>query len=96
MSVDLKFIRRDPDASSDEGPDDPGELFVVVAEWANQGPIVMETEGPLTSYEAARARADYMGANPKMLRVCIARLVYETGNALILHDLKRMQKGGAA
>ena len=37
-----------------EGPDD---LYAIVAEWQNQGPILMETEGPWTSHEAARDRA---------------------------------------
>lgn len=88
----LKFAPRVGDSSEQEGPEDPGDLFVVVGEWANQGPIVMETEGPWTTYEAAQDRAERMSQKGTLLRVCIARLVYESGNSLVLHDLKRMQK----
>ena len=69
----------------------PEDLFAVVAEWSNQGPILMETEGPYTSYEAAQERVQRMLTDRTFLRVCIVRLVYESGNALILHDMKRMQ-----
>lgn len=79
-------------ARDQEGIEDAGELFVVVAEWADQGPIVMETEGAWTSRDEAMKRAEKLMGTRTYLRVCIARLVYESGNALVLHDLKRMQR----
>lgn len=68
--------------------EDIEEIFVVVAEFHNQAPIIMETEGEHTSREAAYERIQKL----KPLRACIARLTYETGNGLLIHDLKRMQK----
>lgn len=70
-----------------EGPED---LFAVVAEWADQGPILMETEGGDSSYAAAEERLHKIRAQRGFLRACIVRLVYERGNALVLHDMKRM------
>lgn len=92
MSLSMKFAPRDGNAQAQEGDDDPGELFAVVAEFSNQGPILMETEGPHSSYERAMERVEKLAANRTFLRACIVRLVYETGNSLVLHDMKRMQK----
>lgn len=90
--MSLKFAPRDGNAQAQEGSDDPGELFAVVAEFSNQGPILMETEGPFSSYERAMERVENLAGNRSCLRACVVRLVYEAGNSLVLHDMKRMQK----
>lgn len=68
--------------------DDEG-VFVVVAEFRHQAPIVMEAEGEHSGRDAAFERASRV---PGALRTCVARLTYEGGNALLLHDIKRLQK----
>ena len=72
-----------------EGPDN---LYAVVAEWSNQGPILMETEGFGSSYDAAQDRARGLRGQSGFLRAAVVRLVYSTGNALVLHDMSRLQK----
>lgn len=84
--------RAHAESEIEDDPRDPGGLFAVVAEWSNQAPILMETEGFMTSIDAARDRAAKMAARKDMLRVCIVRLTYKSGNELALHDMKRMQK----
>lgn len=70
---------------------DRNGCFVAVIETSGQGPIVMETEGEDSSYEAAEARiARVFGGKP--LRHCICRLVPVAGNELLPLDLQRMQK----
>lgn len=71
--------------------DDRG-AFVLVAEWAGQGPIVIETEGPFSSRRAAYARARKMEGTHRFTRWCVARLTYEGGNPLALADLERLQQ----
>ena len=72
--------------------EDVTEVFAVVAEWKNQGPILMETEGPQSSYAKARERSDMIGRQSHILRTAIVRLEYVDGNELLIHDLKRMQE----
>lgn len=72
--------------------EDVTEIFAVVAEWKHQGPILMETEGDLTGRNSVREQMDKIAAQPGCLRVCVVRLEYHAGNALLLHDMKRMQK----
>lgn len=67
-------------------------VFAVVAEWANQGPLLMETEGVFSSYEAAMERCQGLSGRPGILRVAVVRLTLENGNELLLHDMERMQK----
>lgn len=64
-------------------------VFVVVGEGRNQAPIVMETEGEDSSYDAAGARRDN---SSWMHRACICRLVPVAGNELLLKDMERLQK----
>lgn len=92
MSLSMRYAPRDGAAQDQEGMEDPGDLFAVVAEFSNQGPILMETEGPFTSYERAMERIENIAGNRAFLRACVVRLVYEAGNSLVLHDMKRMQK----
>lgn len=70
---------------------DRGGCFVAVIESANQGPIVLETEGEDTSFDAARKRAE-RALGGSSLRWCICRLVPVMGNELLPLDLQRMQK----
>ena len=72
---------------------DFGEVFAVAVEFRDQCPIIMETEGPATSHEAAVERMRGYLARPDCLRACVVRIEYgDFGNALLIHDLKRMQK----
>lgn len=70
---------------------DRNGVFVAVIEAAGQGPIVLESEGEHTSYDAAEARARkaFGGSG---LRWCVCRLVPVAGNELLPLDLQRMQK----
>ena len=70
-------------------PYDDDGVFVIVAEWRDQGPIVMETEGPQSSREEACTR---MAKMPHITRACICSLVPVRGNELLILDMKRMQK----
>lgn len=63
--------------------------YVVVAEWANQAPIVMETEGDNSSLEAAQKRVEGM---KHITRYSICRLVPVRGTNLVVKDLERLQK----
>lgn len=72
--------------------EDITEIFAVVAEFKNQAPILMEMEGEQTSLQSARDRASDLSKSSNVLRTCVVRLEYESGNALLLHDLKRIQK----
>lgn len=72
--------------------DEPLGAYVVVAEFHNQGPIVMEAEGIGTSYDAAGEHAERLRSSGRVLRTCIASLTYEAGNELLIKDLERMQK----
>lgn len=68
------------------------EVYGVIAEFANQGPLLLESEGQGTSYENALAQCQRLGRAPHILRVAIVKLVHVNGNELILHDMERMQK----
>lgn len=64
-------------------------VFVVMAEGRSQGPIVMETEGANSSYEAAEER---LAAITWPHRYCICRVIPISGNELLSLDMQRMQK----
>jgi hypothetical protein len=70
---------------------DRAGVFVTVIETASQGPIVLETEGEDTSYQAAHDRAQ-KALGQTCLRWCVCRLVPVSGNELLPIDLQRMQK----
>lgn len=72
-------------------PYDREGVFVTVVETANQSPIVLEAEGPQTSFYAARDRAEVIFGS-KAVRWCVCRLVPVAGNELLAHDIQRMQK----
>ena len=52
----------------------------------------METEGFDSSYQAALDRADRLRGQSGFLRAAIVGLTYRSGNALVLHDMARLQK----
>lgn len=64
------------------------EIYGVIVEFINQGPILMETEGPFSSREAAEDRVSKMS---RVLRYAVVRLDYVAGNELLLFDMERMQ-----
>lgn len=92
MSASLLYAPRDGNAANEEGHEDPGELFALVVEFRNQSPILMETEGHGSSYDAVLKQSQRLLERRDVLRICFVRLVYEAGNSLVLHDMKRMQK----
>ncbi len=72
--------------------EDVTEVFAVIVEFKDQGPILMECEGPSSSRDAAYDHMNMLLSRQNTLRACIVRLEYERGNELLLHDMKRMQK----
>ncbi len=62
-------------------------LFVVIREGRNQAPMIMETEGEFSSFEAAQDRAKRSGP----IRVCVCRVIPVSGNELLPLDMMRMQ-----
>lgn len=75
------------DTNDDEG------IFVVIGEGKQQAPMILETEGECSSYEAARERARQM---PWLTRYCICRVVPVAGNELLALDMIRLQENEAA
>lgn len=70
-------------------------IFAVIAEFKEQSPILMETEGRHSSFEAAMKRRNEMSARPDVVRVCVVQIASApvwAGNDLLIEDMKRMQK----
>lgn len=67
---------------------DTNGVFVVLAEGQTQSPIVMETEGDNSTFDAAQDRAK---KGQWALRTCVCRLVPVSGNELLYLDMIRMQ-----
>lgn len=65
-------------------------VFGVLAEFGMQAPILMETEGPDSTYEAASERAK-RALSHGAIRACVVRLVFEDGNASVFREMERMQ-----
>lgn len=71
--------------------DDTG-CFGVVIESAGQAPILLESEGADTTFDAAMARAKKVQTvGGPAVRYCVVRLVPVAGNELLLADLQRSQ-----
>ena len=71
---------------------DEPEVFGIVAESKDDGPILWECAAAASGIEAVRARAKQFAQDPRTIRVCVVRLVYESGNELLLSDMARLQK----
>ena len=70
-------------------------VFAVICEFKNQAPILMETEGSQSSFEACEKRRRELEARPDVIRTCVVRIAdcpAWCGNSLLLEDMKRMQK----
>lgn len=69
-------------------------VYAVVAEFKNEGPIIMETEASGSGRIAARERALQLMSNPRCVRVIVCELVPDrlNGNQLVLQDMIRLQK----
>lgn len=74
--------------------DDGSGVFAVLMETKTQGPILMETEGPDSSREAAFKRRDALLARPDTIRACVVRIVPDRwgGNDALIHAMRGMQK----
>ena len=72
--------------------EDVSEVFAVLAEFKNQGPILMEVEGPRSSHNLAHDHMNALLSRPNVLRAAVVRLSYVSGNELLIHDMKRMQE----
>lgn len=70
-------------------------LFAVICEFKNQAPLLMETEGEHSSFEACEKRRRELEARPDVIRTCVVSITATptwAGNTLLLADMKRMQK----
>lgn len=70
-------------------------VFAVICEFKNQAPILMETEGRQSSFDACEKRRRDLEARPDVIRTCVVRIADGPswcGNSLLLADMKRMQK----
>ena len=63
---------------------DAEQKYVVIAEFKNDGALVYETYLAGANYEAAAARMEILEKDFKVIRVCMARLVFERGHPDIL------------
>ena len=74
--------------------EDLTEIFAVVAEFKDEAPILMETEGRHTSRAAAFARRDRLLGESRCIRACVVQITADRfgGNDLLLHDMKRIQE----
>lgn len=84
-----------PEATSLSDNDTDSGVFAVIAEFKDQAPILMETEGDQSSLSAARDRMQRMAGRPDVIRVCIVRLVNSgvwSGNQTLLAAMRDMQQ----
>lgn len=68
------------------------EIFGVVTENKDEGPLLHETLAKNTSYKAAQERMKFLLGMPNVIRACVVRLEFAYGNELLPHDMKRMQE----
>lgn len=71
--------------------EDVSEIFAVVVESADDGPMLMETGGYWSSEEEASERLSKLTAGNRFFRGCIVRLEFHSGNPLVLHGMKALQ-----
>lgn len=55
-------------------------LYAVIAEYKNQGPILLETESKGFSRDEAIKRMDLVTRQETCIRAAVVQLVYEVGN----------------
>ena len=72
--------------------EDVTEIFAVVVETKDEGPLLHETLGKNTSYKVAQERMKFLLGSPGVIRACVVRLEFAYGNELLPHDMKRMQE----
>jgi hypothetical protein len=60
---------------------DNGEMYGLIVEMVDQGPILMELED--MSLDGVQRAYDRWVGQPKTVRVCIVRLIYHRGNATL-------------
>lgn len=87
-----KSMMGETDTSGPAQSRETSGVFGVIVEYQNQGPILMECEGPRSSYGAALDYMRRLVSGGRVLRACVVRLEYEDGNELLILDMKRMQK----
>lgn len=70
-------------------------VFAVIVEFKNQAPILMETQGNVSSYEAAEKCRRGLEKRCDVIRALTVKVCATegwNGNDLLLDDMKRMQK----
>ena len=70
-------------------------VFAVICEFKNQAPILMETEGRQSSFDACEKRRRDLEARPEVIRACVVKVSATStwaGNTLLIEDMKWMQK----
>lgn len=60
------------------------EKYVIIAEHKMEGPLVCEMKLSHGSYELAYEKMRSLKDRSDIIRVCMAKLVYETGNETLL------------
>lgn len=63
-------------------------VFVLMSESKSQAPMIMETEGEFSSFDAAHDRVKRM---KWLTRACVCRVIPVSGNELLALDMIRMQ-----
>jgi hypothetical protein len=63
------------------------KIYGVIAEWKEEGPLVME--GALSTYDQAHARMRHLGQRPNVIRVAMFKAVYEYGNTALIPEEKQ-------
>ncbi|HEX3747642.1 MAG TPA: hypothetical protein VHW09_27090 [Bryobacteraceae bacterium] len=61
---------------------DEPKKYGVMAEWKEEGPLVME--GPLLTLDAARARMGDLAGRSNVIRVAMFKVIYEGGNNTLI------------
>lgn len=56
------------------------ERYVVIAEWKDEPPTILECQLSMATDQATRNRMDKLIADPRCIRVAVARLEFMTGN----------------
>jgi len=60
--------------------------YVLIVEHKMEEPLVVEQFLSSSSHEKVMKRAAMLLSDPKIIRICVAKLVYESGNKTLLPE----------
>jgi len=69
-------------------PQRESEKFILIIETKDEQPLVGEAYLAASNYEAVYRRYERVRNNPEVIRVAMARLVFERGNEALLQEGK--------